>query len=528
MLGATGLVACVPGPSFPDGMFGVYLTEPENPLIPANTTENQGSMVVNALWTPLVTFDKQSKDVTYEGVAESVTSRDNQTWTISLKQGWTFHDGSPLTAGSYVRSWNHAALSTSAFGGSYFFSNIEGYEDLQAKEGAEPAATEMSGLRAVDDHTIEVRLTKPFAIYPLTLGYHAFDPLPEAYYADPDAFGKKPIGTGPFMADTEWTVGRGMTVRRYDDYQGPDKAKSEGVVFQVYTELNTGYTDVMAGNLDLLKDLPPDALANAEDVFEDRYAEQPRPDITSLGFPLYDQRFDDVRVRRAISMAIDREAITEAIFFGTRVPADSFGSPVVEGYRSGACGEWCTYDPDRARDLLNEANFDFSEPVDLWFNGGAGHDSWMTAVGNLLRKVGITYRLQGNLQFADFLGKRDAKEITGPFRDGWIMDYPSLYSFLSGQYSTAALAPAGSNTSFYSSPDFDAALEAGDAAATIDEATADYQRAEDMLITDLPATPLFYGLDQAVWTPRLSNVAFDIKGEVILADITVDGVEVTR
>jgi len=517
------LTGCSAAPSTPPGMFSVYLGEPQRPLVPGNTTETEGGKIVNAVWTPLVTFDAASRSVTYDGAAESVTSPDNINWTIKLKGGWTFHDGTPVTAQSYVRAWNYTALSSNAQGASYFFSNVKGYDALQADGDREPTATTMSGLSAPDPTTIKVSLSEPFAIYPLTLGYSAFDPLPEAFYTDPVAYGKKPVGNGPFRADTEWVPGRGMTLSRYDNYGGKDKAKSRGVVMRMYTEVSTAYTDVLAGNLDILKGLPPDAYANAKDVFGDRYAEQPSPDITSLGFPMYDPRYADVRVRRALSMAIDRTAIVNAIFLGTRVPADSFAPPTVVGYRAGACGHWCEYHPDEAKALLTEAGFDASAPVEIWFNAGAGHDGWMTAVGNMFRKIGLPYKLRGNLQFNEFLSKRDAKEMTGPFRLAWVMDYPSIENFLAPQFATAALAPAGSNTTFYSSPAFDDALNAGDRAPTIEAASLAYEKAENVLVQDLPATPLFCGLDQAVWDKRVSGVGYNILGEIELADVVVDG-----
>ncbi len=517
------LTGCASTPPTPPGMFSTYLGEPQHPLVPGNTTETEGSKIIGAVWTPLVTFDERSRAVTYDGAAESVTSPDNIHWTIKLKPGWTFHDGTPVTAESYVRAWNYTALSSNAQGASYFFANVQGYDALQADEGKEPTATALSGLRAADPTTIEVTLTEPFAIFPLTLGYSAFDPLPAAFYDNPTAFGKKPVGNGPFKADTEWVPGHGITLSRYDNYAGKDKAKSKGVVLRVYTEISTAYTDVLAGNLDIMKGLPPDAYASAKDVFGDRYAEQSSPDITSLGFPMYDKRYSDVRVRRALSMAIDRKAIVNAIFLGTRVPADSFAPPTVVGYRAGACGHWCEYHPDEAKRLLADAGFDTSAPVEIWFNAGAGHDGWMTAVGNMFRKIGLTYKLRGNLQFNEFLSKRDAKEMTGPFRLAWVMDYPSVENFLAPQFATAALAPAGSNTTFYSSPAFDAALAAGNRAPTIEAASAAYGKAEDVLVDDLPAAPLFHGLDQAVWTKRVSGVRYDIVGEIALADVVVDG-----
>lgn len=524
LLTLAGVTGCSPAATTPPGMFSFYLGEPQKPLVPGNTTESEGAKVIDAVWTPLVTFDTESRTVTYDGAAQSVTSDDNIRWTITLKPGWTFHDGTPVTAQSYVNAWNYTALSTNAQGASYFFSNIVGYDALQGDDaGGTPTATTLAGLRAVDPITIEVTLSEPFAIYPLTLGYSAFNPLPEAFYADPEKFGKTPIGNGPFKADGEWVRGRGITLSRYDDYVGKDKAKSRGVVLRVYTELSTGYTDVLAGNLDVLQGLPPDAYASAPDIFGDRYLRRPSPTITSLGFPLYDKRYADVRVRRALSMAIDRQAITNAIFLGTREPADSFSPPTVVGYQQGACGRWCEYHPDEAKQLLAEAGFDTSVPVDLWFNAGAAHDGWMTAVGNMFRKIGLSYRLRGNLQFNEFLSKRDAKEMDGPFRMAWVMDYPSVENFLAPQYATAAMAPAGSNTVFYSNRAFDDALAAGDRAPTIEAAGTAYGKAEQILVNDLPATPLFCGVDQTVWTKRVSGISYSILGTVILEDVVVDG-----
>lgn len=248
-----------------------------------------------------------------------VRSNDNVHWTIKLKPGWTFHDGTSAIAESYVRVWNYTALSANAEVGSHSFSAIWGYKDLQAGDDGEPKSNNMIGLWASDPVTINVTLAQPFAVFPVTLGYHAFDPLPEMFYADPVAFGKKPIGQGAFKADTEWVPGQGITLSRYDNYAGHDKAKSRGVVLRVYSEISTAYTDVLAGNLDVLRGLPPDAYGEAKDIFAGRFLQEASPELAFLQFPLYEPRYADVRVRRALSMAIDRKAIADAIFLGTRV-----------------------------------------------------------------------------------------------------------------------------------------------------------------------------------------------------------------
>jgi ABC-type transport system substrate-binding protein len=162
------------------GTYSIYVGEPENPLIPGNTTESEGHQVISALWTGLVEYAADGA-VEYTGVAESIESEDNQTWTVTLKDGWTFHDGTPVTAQSFVDAWNYTAYSPNANGASYFMANIEGYGDLQAptdeatgEPTGDPAAEEMSGLEVVSDTEFTVTLSTPFAQFPVTVGYNAF------------------------------------------------------------------------------------------------------------------------------------------------------------------------------------------------------------------------------------------------------------------------------------------------------------------------------------------------------------------
>jgi ABC-type oligopeptide transport system substrate-binding subunit len=507
------------------GSFSLQINDPENPLVPGNTSETEGAQVIEALFTGLVTYDVESSELQYDGVAESIESDDSKTWTVTLKDGWTFHDGTPVTSDSFIKAWNYTANSANAQGSSYFFANVVGYEDLQAAEGAAaPAKTEMSGLKKVDDKSFTVELTSPFRQYPLTVGYSAFYPLPEAFFADakaPETLGKKPIGNGPYKADGEFVKGQGITLSRYEDYAG-EPAQADSVEIKVYTDVNTAYTDLQAGNLDVIGEIPPDAITTYKDEFGDRSSERATSSFTYVGFPTYDPRFQDKRVRQAFSMAIDRESITEAIFNGTRIPAKSAISPVVEGSRDDAC-KYCDYDPEAAKALLAETDFDTSQPVDLWFNAGAGHDEWMQAVGNNLRdNLGITYKLQGGLQFAEYLPKGDEKGFTGPFRLGWAMDYPSPQNYLEPLYSTSALAPKGSNQTFYSNPEFDALLTEGNGAESNEAAIEAYQEAEDILLEDMPIAPMWFAEQQTAWSEKVDNVQVDAFTRVRLEDVTVN------
>jgi oligopeptide transport system substrate-binding protein len=518
-------------PEATGGSFSIYIGEPENPLIPGNTSETEGGQVCDSLWTGLVKYDPETNQAEFNGVAESVESDDQTTWTITLKEGWTFHDGTPVTAEDYVNTWNWVAYSPNANDNSYFFANVVGYDDLQAPTDAEgnpagePAATEMSGLEVVDETTFTVELTGPFAQFPVTLGYTAFFPLPQAFFdqgADPVAFGAQPIGNGPFMAEEPFVPGEGFTLTKYEDYSGEDAANADEVEYRVYTEQNTAFTDVQAGNLDIVDQIPPDAIGSAPDEFGDRFVTNARGDITSLGFPDYLERYRDPRVRHAFSMGIDRQAIIDAVFLGSRTAATSFVSPVVDGFREDACGEFCEYDPDAANELLDEAGFDRSVPVELWFNAGAGHEEWMQALGNSLRdSLGIEYVLQGDLQFAEYLPLREEKGLTGPYRHAWIMDYPSMQNFLEPLFAEAALAPAGSNDVFYVNPEFDELIAEGNSADNDEEAIEAYQAAEDILVEDMPAAPLWYGVIQGVHSENIDNVTIDAFGRIDAAAVEV-------
>jgi ABC-type transport system substrate-binding protein len=219
-------------------------------------------------------------------------------------------------------------------------------------------------------------------------------------------------------------------------------------------------------------------------------------------------------------MAIDRVTIAEEIFSGTRQPAASVVPPVVEGHREGAC-QYCELDVDRANALLDEAGFDRSQPIELWFNAGGGNDAWVEAVGNQLRSnLGVEYVLRGELAPAEYGPLLFSKGMTGPFRMGWAMDYPSPHNFLEPLYSTQAQPPAGSNVSFYSNPEFDALVARGNAAGDGDEAIGFYNRAEDVLLEDMPIIPLFFDVTQSVHSTGVADMAVDVFGRVDTTSLT--------
>ena len=514
-------------PPVAGGSLSQHISEPQF-LTPGNATESEGILVLQQLFRGLIEYDPATTEVV-NAVAASIETEDNQNWTVTLNPGWTFHNGEPVTASSFVDAWNYGALGTNAQQNASFFSNIEGYEEVNPAppEGSEtpppPTAETLSGLAVVDDTTFTVALSAPNSQWVLTLGYAGFYPLPEAFYDDPDGYNEAPIGNGPFMMSGTWEHDVAINLVRYEDYAGPDPASIDGVEFRIYADIATAYNDLLAGNLDIMVDLPTEVVGEAAATFGDDYLEQPDSGYTYIGFPLYDDRFASADLRRALSMAIDREAITEAIFSGTRTAAHSWISPVIPGHRENPCENGATtYDPAAAKELFDSAG-GYEGTMTLWFNSGAGHDAWVEAVSNMWRdNLGIAEFEFQSLDFAEYLGVGDEQGFTGPFRLGWGMDYPSPQNFLEPLLGTGAFPP-GSNYPLYSSAEFDDLIAQGNAATTLEEAIPLYQQAEDLLCVDMPTIPMFFGLDQAATSPNVGDLVVDAYGDVRYELVTAAG-----
>lgn len=503
---AVALTACGSGGSDPDGSTGadgataaisVAITDPVQ-LIPGRQTVAYDFNM--AVWAPLTWVDDAGE--TSMLAAESIESEDATTWTITLQDGWTFQDGTPVTAQSYVDSWNAVAYGPNAWENSGQLANVVGYTDLNPAEG-EPTTTEMSGLTVVDDLTFTVELTGPDGQFPMQVsqGQTAMYPMPESAFDDFDAYNTHPVGNGPFQLTNDYVENESLVVERYDDYAGTEPTVDQ-ITFVPYTDTTTAYTDVQAGNIDIAG-VPAARLPQASTDFGDRLYSFEAAGISYLGLPLTDPRYADVRVRQAISMAIDRDTINEVIYGGTFTPATSLTPAVEAGTPEGICGEYCEYDPEAAKALLDEAG-GFDGTIDIYYPGGSGLDDLYNAIANNLRQnLGVEAVATPSTDWAEFYDTRLAGNLTGPFFSRWGALYPSQQNTLRAFY----VENGGcANCIPYYEPEVAELIADADAEVDPDAAADAYAAVQERIIQDFPAPPLFFETYSYVTSERVAEL----------------------
>ncbi|MBD0843329.1 ABC transporter substrate-binding protein [Streptomyces sp. TRM68416] len=488
-------------------------TDPQNPLEPANTNEVQGGKVMDMIFRGLKRYNPRT-GAAEDMLAEKIETSDSQTFDITVKDGWTFSNGEEVTAQSFVDAWNYGASLKNNQKNAYFFSYIEGYDKVHPEDGGDQSAETMSGLKVTGPRTFTVKLTQKFSTFPDTLGYTAFYPLPKAFFDDHSAWLGKPVGNGPYTVDS-YAKGSQMSLKKWEDYPGDDAAQNGGVTLKVYTDNNTAYTDLMAGNLDLVDDVPAQQLKNVRSDLGDRYLNTPAGIIQTLSFPFYDDQWnkaDSDKVRKGLSRAINREQITDTIFQKTRTPATDWTSPVLGeegGYKEGLCGEFCEYDADEAKKLIEEGGGIPGGQVKITYNADTGsHKLWVDAVCNSINNALDNEKAcVGNPvgTFADFREQASTQKLSGPFRAGWQMDYPLIQNFLQPLYYTNA----SSNDGKWSNEDFDKLVDQANQETDTAKAVELFQQAEEVVRDDMAAIPLWYQNGSAGWSDRLSDVALN-------------------
>ena len=501
-----------------DNIVRVYGCEPQNPLIPTDTNEVCGGDPETLLFSELIGFD--AKGNPKNEVADSIEANgDNTEYTIKLKKGWKFTDGTEVKAENFTRAWSYGANAKNAQLGASFFAPIQGFEDLQ-KDGLK-GDEQLSGLTVVDDYTFTAKLNAPSSVFKTMLGYSGYAPLPDSFFDDPKAFGENPVGNGAYKFDS-WDHNQSIKLSKNPDYKGSFPAKNDGVWFMVYTDPQPAYADVEAGNLDSMATVPTSALSTFESDDQVQAVNEPGNVSQSFTFAANQKHFsldDEGRLRRAaVSMAIDREQIIDKVSNGTNTPAVDFTAPLIPGYSESVPGnEVLQYNPDKAKELWEQANqiapWGDDESFDIAYNAdGGGKDIYDAICNSIHNTLGIKSQATPYPTFSEMRDDITDRKITTAFRSGWQPDYPSAYSYLYSLYDSESADGKGSNDGDYKNPEFDALIDKANTESSDDAAKQDYQQAQEILFKDVPAVPLWYANNKGVAAKNVKGFTLTWQG----------------
>lgn len=511
-------------------IISVYGCEPSRPLIPSDSVDECGGQLVDAMFSRLVRFD--SKGRPQNDLAAEITHNDRMTrYTIKLVDGRSFSDGSPITSRSFTRAWSWAANAANRQAGARFFSNIKGYGNLQ--ESDTPKDAQLSGLKVVDDLTFTVDLTDPSATFPIQVGTPVFAPLPHSFYKDPQAFGCRPVTSGPYRFEA-WLHRKVVKIRRSATYTGDAGARNGGVDFRIYPDAATALADVQAGRLDVITTIPASArMSFVSDPGLQSY-NKAGSNLEMLTIPAGVEHFGHDREgrlrRQAISMAIDRRSLIEKTMDNLAQQPSDFTSPAIPGWSEDLTGEdHLRYRADKARTTWAQADaiskWPQDRPLSLVHTDEGGTEAFYKGMARSIQNtLGIQVEARAAPTTADLrTGSERTQGGQADFFSTLVSpDYPSPEAYLNQEFVSSASGPGDEGTRAYDDRGFKDLLHRAARAQGVDQANRLYQEAEETLLEDLPAIPLYTPNNTGAGARRVQGLVPGWKGWPSFCDLSKD------
>jgi oligopeptide transport system substrate-binding protein len=488
--------------------------------VPPDAVTLDDLTVVDAVFDSLTTYDRGMNVIPSAAVAWEADET-QRVWTFRLRDGAQFHApaeepdqaGPPVRAVDFKLSWEVAVARGEA---GFHLELVEGYEEVA--EGRSPVLT---GVEAPDDLTLVVRLTAPLSTFPAVVAHPALGPLPESLWLqDEEAFREQPIGNGPFRVAEDWVRGQFIRVQRFAGWSnGSAPAVLDEVLFQI-ADPDSAYVAFQQGRLQV-SPLPLGAVEQAERQFgasPDGYRgpgvlQGETPTLYFLGFNVVQPPYDDPEVRRAISLAIDREALLEEIDAHVAVAAAITGPSLPNG-ATDLCSA-CVHDPETARAIFAERGI---ERLRFWFNRDGGHQPVARRLRADLAEVGVVLELQAS-NFADYLGHLERGEA-GFFRFGWAPEHATLDEMLYPLFHSGEIGVR--NYMGYADAEVDALLDGARAAPGSLRRLFLLRRAENLVLErDQAVVPLMFYRHAHVVSDRVEGFRMNPLGRVNLVDVTL-------
>ena len=497
-----------------------YGSNPET-LDPALNSAIDGANTIITIFEPLLLINENNEVV--GGQAESwETSEDGLTWTFHMRDGLKWSDGTDLNAKDFEYSFKRmvdpntaAPYAETCLGMIDGFEEAAGFPDADGNPTAEPNPDALNVKASDDGKTLTIVLSYPCSYFDKMAAFATMSPVQQATVeANGDAWCTSPdtfVSNGPYMI-TDWTPSERIVLTKNPNYVGgwdSSKIVSDTITLLLLEDSSASYAAYNSGEAQLIKDVPTDeipSLTKAEDG-GDFYVD------TILGtyyvsLNLQRDAFKDAKVRKALSLAIDRDYVANTIMQGTYSAADSIVGPGIvdeSGYfHDNGNAPYISADYEanlaEAKKLLEEAGYPNGEgypTIEYSTNDAGYHVPLAEYLQQAWGDLGITLTIN-KMEWSSFTPARRAGEYDVA-RNGWVMDYndPSnmLDLFCSGN---------GNNDGKYSNPDFDAAIDASRVADSA-EHFAQLHKAEDILMEDMGCLPIAYYNDYWLQSPTLKG-----------------------
>ncbi|WP_243299428.1 ABC transporter substrate-binding protein [Bacillus litorisediminis] len=472
-------------------------------LDPAIATDGESFKVTKNIYETLVEFGPQDTEI-YPGLAtEWTTSEDGLTYTLKLREGVKFHDGTDFNADAVVYNFERwKAGSKEQF--YYYNSQFGGIIDT---------------VTAVDPYTVEFKLTRPLAPFLKNLAMSPFAiASPTAIEEYGDKFTENPVGTGPYIFQ-EWKRNDRITIVKNENYWDPEFPKLETIIFRSIPDNSARLNALMSGEVDLIDGVNYSDMPQIEANPDLQVFNRPSMNVAYLGLTATREPFNNKLVRQAINHAIDKQAIIDAFFEGAAQPAVNPMPPVIAGYNDEIQGY--EYDPEKAKQLLEEAGYPDGFEMELWAmpvprpympNGQKVAEAIQANLADVgIKATIVTYEWGVYLEKAR-LGEADA------FLLGWTGDNGDADNFL---YVLLDKDSIGSNNyTYYSNDQLHEILI--QAQSETDPATREalYKQAQEIIHEDAPWVPLVHSQPALAGKKGIENFLPHPTGSDVLAGVT--------
>ena len=480
------------------GEFRIARAEPIN-LDPAQITDVSSAVIAVEIFGGLVVLDRDLRiaaDLAESVPGPSVNDDGTVTYRFTIRQNATFHDGKAITAEdfkwSFERNLHPETLSPTA---PDFLGDIVG-----AAEYVRGRADEVVGIQVVDDHTLDITILQATPVFLYKLTYPTAYVLDrEQVEADPERWALNPNGSGPFKL-TEWQLGEGLTLERFDDYHlEPARVAKVSVRFaggSVEQFENDELDQAFVGINDIERVRDPASELNAQ------YVTRSELSIFYLAFNVSTPPFDDVNLRLALAHSIDKTTITQEVQADLLIQARQIIPPGLAAHDDDYPG--LVFDPELAQEYLAASRYAGTPLLDdirLTISGaGATPGPSIEAIQDMWRQhLGLEVEIQ-QVEFASFISDID-RGLYGFFSLGWSLDYPDPHNVLDYKFYSASLG----NDVQLDDEEIDALLEQARYSLDQELRTSIYQQVDTMLVEQAVWIPLYYSVAHELIKPYVQN-----------------------